>query len=95
MDMRTWIAFGLLLIAGCQMDTTPEEKRWSALSGETVYVVHGYSEIVHGNSACPDVQNAKGEVKKYTVKSGRMVDEQGLYAGSPREKLPLCNKCVK
>jgi len=93
--MRSLITLGLALLVGCQMDTTPEEKRWSALNGETVFVVHGYSEIIHGNKACGDLANAKGEVRQYKVKSGRLVDEQGLYAGSPREKLPLCNKCVK
>jgi hypothetical protein len=93
--MRRVAAIALLLLAGCQIDTTPEEKRWSSLEGAKVFVVSGYSEMVHGSQNCQDLQAAQGKVQLYRVSGGRLVDDQGLFAGSPREKPPLCNKCVR
>jgi hypothetical protein len=93
--MRRVMGLALLLLTACQIDTTPEEKRWSDLEGSRVFLVSGYSETIHGNQACPDLQTAQGKVQMYRVKDGRLVDDQGLFAGSPREKPPVCNKCVK
>jgi hypothetical protein len=93
--MKKLIAIGLLAVGGCNpYNVTPDEKRWSSLSGDEVYVVSGQSMIVHANKACPGLANPKGDVLKATVKSGRLVDANGLFLNSEREKPPLCPQCV-
>ena len=88
----------VLLLAGlgaCVMDVTPEDRKWRSLEGETVLIVTGYSTMVHAKKDCPDLANAKGEVKIYTVKGGRITDASGNFFGSERERQPLCASCVK
>jgi hypothetical protein len=92
---RMLIGAVLLAVAGCQFDTTPEQKRWRSLSGDEVYVTTGYSNTVHANKACPDLANPKGDVKVCRVKSGRLVLPDETYLGSDRERFPLCPSCVK
>lgn len=82
-------------LASCVMDVTPDEKRWRKLEGDTVLVVTGYSTLVHANKECPDLAKAKGEVKTCTVKHGRLVDANGIFVGSERERQPLCPSCVR
>ena len=93
--MKRLFSTALVALAACQWDVTPDEKRWTSLNGEEVYVVAGHSQVVHGNKACPEVANPKGDVRKLRVKGARLVDENGIYFGSEREKLPLCSSCVK
>ena len=93
--MKKLLALALLL-GGCgQFDVTPDEKRWSSLNGETVFVVKGATPVVHAKGECPEVQNPKGDVLKATVRGGRLVDANGLYLNSEREKPPLCPLCVR
>ena len=82
-------------LASCVMDVTPDERRWRSLEGETVLIVTGYSNLVHAKKDCPDLATAKGEVKIYTVKGGRLTDASGNFFGSERERQPLCPSCVK
>lgn len=85
----------ILGLISCVMDVTPDEKRWRSLEGETVLIVTGYNNLVHGKKDCPDLAQAKGEIKVYTVKGGRLKDASGTFFGSERERQPLCPSCVK
>ncbi len=89
------IVVALLGLVSCVMDVTPGEKRWRSLEGETVLIVTGYNNLVHGKKDCPDLAQAKGEIKVYTVKGGRLTDASGNFFGSPSERQPLCPSCVK
>jgi len=94
--MKRTLALALLALAGCNpMNVTPDEKRWSSLSGDPVYVVSGHKMIVHANQACPELANPKGDVIPCVVKGGRLVDANGLFLNSEREKPPLCPQCVR
>lgn len=93
--MRRMMAAALLVLAGCQFDSTPDQKRWTSLNGEEVYVVSGYSQTVHANKACPELANPKGEIVPCRVKSGRLMKADGTFFGSEREKPPLCPSCVR
>jgi hypothetical protein len=95
--MKRFAAAVALLVAlvSCQMDVTTEEKRWRNLEREEVLVQTGYSTMVHAKKECPALAEGKGEVKVYTVRQGRLVDANGLFFGSERERQPLCEKCVK
>jgi len=84
----------ILGLVSCVMDVTPDEKRWRSLEGETVLIVTGYNNLVHGKKDCPDLAQAKGEIKVYTVKGGRLKDAAGGFLGSEAERQPLC-PCVK
>lgn len=86
----------LLALAGCNpYNVTPDEKRWASLKGEKVYVVKAHTPIVHANSECPEVQRPAGPVIMAKVSGDRLVDSQGLYLNSEREKPPLCPLCVR
>ena len=92
------VATAALMVLGllsCVMDVTPDERRWRSIEGDTVLIVTGYSNMVHGKKDCPDLATAKGEVKIYTVKGGRLTDAAGNFFGSERERQPLCSSCVK
>ena len=89
------LAAALLLVAGCQIDSTPDQKRWSSLNGEDVLVLTTPSPSVHANRACPELQGGKGEIVPCRVKSGRLLKADGTYFGSEREILPLCPSCVR
>ena len=94
--MKNLLAPGLLFLAACtQMNVTTDEKRWASLRGDVVYVVRTPSTIIHGNPACPDLQNPKGDVLKCKVSGDRVVDANGIYLNSEREKPPLCPHCVR
>ena len=93
--MKKLIALGLLVLAGCTMNVTTDEKRWASLKGDTVYVVKGYSTTIHANPACPELANPKGDVLTCKISGDRVVDPNGLYLNSEREKPPLCHQCVR
>jgi hypothetical protein len=95
--MKT-IAFGLLLVLGlaaCEHAASTDEKRWRHLNNDEVYLMKGYEKVVHANPECPSLQSAKGQVIKCKVKSGRLMDESGIYQNGPDERLPLCSSCVR
>ena len=92
---RAAAAVFLLGLAACVRDVTPEDRKWRSLEGETVLIVTGYSNMVHAKKDCPDLAQAKGEIKLYTVKGGRLTDANGNFFGSERERQPLCPSCVK
>jgi hypothetical protein len=94
--MKHTLALGLLILAACNpMNVTPDEKRWASLKGDEVYVVQGHSTMVHGNPACPELRNPKGDVLKCKISGNRVVDANGVYLNSEREKPPLCPHCVR
>jgi hypothetical protein len=93
--MKRLLAAALLALAGCQIDSTPDQKRWSSHNGDDVLVLNGYTQMVHANRACPELQGAKGEIVPCRVKSGRLLKADGTYFGSEREQLPLCPSCVR
>jgi hypothetical protein len=94
--MRKLIALGLLILAGCNpYNVTTDEKRWASIKGDEVYVVKGQSMLIHANPACPELQNPKGEVIKGKVSGDRVVDANGIFLNSEREKPPLCPQCVR
>ena len=88
-------SLAILTLAACVMDVTPDERRWRSLEGETVLIVSSYSNMVHAKKDCPDLAQAKGEIKLYTVKDRRLTDASGNFFGSERERQPLCPSCVK
>ncbi len=88
-------SLAILGLAACVTDVTPDERRWKSLEGETVIIVTGFSNMVHANKTCPDLAQAKGEIKVYTVKGGRLTDANGNFFGSERERQPLCPSCVR
>jgi hypothetical protein len=90
------VAFGLLLVLGlasCEHTTSTEEKRWSRLNNDEVFLVKGHEKIVHARPDCPAI--AKGDLIKCKVKHGRLMDESGFYMNGPDERLPLCSTCVR
>ena len=94
--MKNLIALGLLALAACNpMNVTPDEKRWASLKGDEVYVVQTPSTIIHANPACPDLRNPKGDVIKAKISGDRVVDANGVFLNSEREKPPLCPHCVR
>ena len=93
--LRRIAAAALLAVAGCQIDSTPDQKRWRSLNGEDVYVVNNATPVVHGKPNCPELANPKGEILPCRVKSGRLQKADGTYFGSDREILPLCPSCVR
>ena len=94
--MNRRIALGLLILGGCNpLNVTPDEKRWASLRGDEVYVVKGYSTLIHANTACPDLVNPKGDVITCKIKGDRVVDSNGIFLNSEREKPPLCPQCVR
>jgi hypothetical protein len=95
MKRLAFAALGILGLAACHMDVTPDDRRWRSLEGESVVVVTGYSTLVHARKDCPDLAQAKGEIRVCTVKDGRLMDPSGNFVGSPRERQPLCPSCVK
>ena len=70
------------------------EDRENRLPDE-VYVVKGYSTLIHANTACPDLVNPKGDVITCKIKGDRVVDSNGIFLNSEREKPPLCPQCVR
>ncbi len=95
--MKT-LALGLLLVLGlaaCEQTTSTDEKRWSHLNNDQVFLVKGYEKMVHANPDCPALANAKGQIIKCKVKHGRLMDESGIYQNGPEEQLPLCSSCVR
>lgn len=94
--MKRFAAILVVLgLAACVMDVTPEDRKWRSLENETVLLVTGYSTMLHAKKDCPDLAAAKGEVKIFTVKGGRLTDANGNFFGSERERQPLCASCVK
>lgn len=94
--MRTTLALALLALAACNpLNVTPDEKRWASLKGDEVYVVKGTSTIVHANPACPELREPKGDVVTAKVSGNRIVDANGVFLNSEREKPPLCPHCVR
>ena len=93
--MKRMLTAALLLLAACQTNSTPDQKRWSSLSGDQVWVVDSPSPIVHANKACPELANPKGEIVPCKVSSGRLQKADGTFLGSEREKPPLCPSCVR
>jgi hypothetical protein len=95
--MRT-LAFGILLVLGlaaCETATSTDEKRWSHLNNDVVYLAKGHEKIVHANPDCPKLAASKGDIIKCKVKHGRLMDESGIYMNGPEEQLPLCSSCVR
>ncbi len=92
------IATGLLLLLGlaaCEHTTSTDEKRWSRLNNDEVFLVKGHEKVVHANPDCPALATQKGNVIKCKVKHGRLMDESGIYMNGPEERLPLCSSCVR
>jgi len=92
------LAFAALLVLGlaaCEHATSTDDKRWSRLNHDEVYLMKGYEKIVHSNPECPALASAKGQVIKCKVKGGRLMDESGIYQNGPDERLPLCSSCVR
>ena len=92
------LAFAALLVLGlaaCEHTTSTAEKRWSHLNNDEVYLAKGHEKVVHANPECPALASAKGNVIRCKVKSGRLMDESGIYQNGPDERLPLCNSCVR
>jgi hypothetical protein len=87
--------FLIAALAACHHDVTDDDRRWSHLDGKQVYVVTGYSTMVHGNKDCPALAQSKGELRECRVENGRLVDSNGLFVGSPRERQPLCEQCIR
>jgi hypothetical protein len=84
----------LLGLAACE-HTSTDEKRWSRLNNDEVFLVKGYEKVVHANPDCPALVSAKGDVIKCKVKHGRLMDESGIYMNGPEVRLPLCSSCVR
>ena len=94
--MKNTLAVALLILAGCNpYNVTTDEKRWASIKGDQVYVVKGYSLLIHANTACPDLQNPKGDVITCKISGDRVVDSNGIFLNSEREKPPLCPQCVR
>jgi len=95
--MRT-IVFGILVVLGlaaCEHATSTDEKRWSHLNNDEVFLAKGHEKVVHARPDCPALAAAKGDVIKCKVKKGRLMDESGFYMNGPEERLPLCSTCVR
>ena len=86
--MKKTLALALLILAGCNpYNVTTDEKRWASIKGDEVYVVKNYTTLIHANPSCPEI---KGDVLKCRIVGNRVVDSNGVYLNSEREKPPLC-----
>lgn len=86
--MKKLFAIALLALGACNpMNTTPDEKRWASLKGETVYVTNSPSMLLHASPNCGRIQ---GDVLKCKIDGDRVVDSNGTLLNSGREKPPFC-----
>lgn len=93
--MRRMLVLAVLAIGACSTTVTEQERRWKALDGKQMWMVTEYGTTVHGVKDCPKLAAAKAPAKPCTVKKGRVMDEQGLYATGPGVLPDLCPTCVK
>lgn len=93
--MKRLIPIVLLAVGACSTTVTEQERRWKSMNGHEVFIETGYSTTVHEEEKCPKLAQAKGPVKKGTVKGQRVQDDQGMFVGGPGHLPDLCPTCVK
>jgi hypothetical protein len=89
------VALGILGLAACRTDVTPEDRRWRSPEGESVFAASGPSILVHTQKDRPDLDQPEGEIRVCTAKDGPLMDASGNVVGSPRERQPPRPSCVK
>lgn len=95
MKTMTTAALLILGLASCKINSTTEDKRWARLNGNSAILASGYEKLLHENAECPVLASAKGTQTPCKIKSGRLVDDKGLFLNTPSERVSLCATCVK